>query len=31
MKEIFEGEPLASEKRGIMKDLKCISQLLKIM
>ena len=26
IKEIFEGEALASEKTGIMKDLKCITQ-----
>ena len=26
IKETFEGEALASEKTGIMKDLKCIAQ-----
>ena len=31
IKEVFEGEPLAGEKIGIMKDLKCIAQLLKII
>ena len=31
IKDIFEGEPLAVEKIGIMKDLKCIAQLLKII
>ena len=31
IKEIFEGEPLAGEKIGIMKDFKCIAQLLKII
>ena len=31
IKEIFEGEPLAGEKIGIMKDMKCIAQLLKII
>ena len=31
IKDIFEGEPLAGEKIGVMKDLKCIAQLLKII
>ena len=28
IKEIFEREPLASEKISMMKDLKCLAQLL---